>query len=692
MRTTSLGFPNVYQSLIKNSVEGFWSGKNDSADILEAEKKVVEFNAQAQASLDLIPVGDVDIYDRLLRTAVMFGVIPRRFGSVEQVHADVGAYLSIPRGTAHAFPSPMVKWFDTNYHVRQPEIEQLPVLVSSAKIPNFSGGNKKMALIGPWTFLSYAINKSGESEDVLFSYLSAEYSRLLNALPKGVVQLEEPSFLVRGIPAGYAEFLAGIKQDVHLHVYFGSVNEFADELFSLPVAGFGLDFVDGKRNRELLDSFPKDKTLIAGVINGRNVWPVSARTKEILSDIVGYIPEDELFISPSCSLMHVPVSAKGEEGFFSFAVEKIAELNAIKQGTIRYSNVSGKEGVVQDNRFARSRKQPWVSDTAYPTTTIGSFPQTRELRSKRAAWKSGKISGDEYHSFIRAQIRECIRAQEVLGLDVLVHGEFERSDMVEYFAENLEGFIPIKGGVQSYGTKHVRPPVIVGVVKRKMPFTVDWIQYAQSLTPKPVKGMITGPVTLVQWSYPREDISKEAQFYDCAEPLRGEVSDLVHAGVKHIQIDEPALREGLPIDKEKRAQYLYHAVNAFRSVFAQVPDDVVIHSHMCFSDFNLIMDAINHLGVDVLSIEDSNGQGKIAAVLKKGGFPASIGLGVYDVHSPRIPTVEEMVKIPLSLSMDARRIWINPDCGLKTRGPEAYQQLEVMMQAAKFLREKKQGE
>lgn len=689
MRTTNLGFPNVYKSLIKKAVEGFWSGKKTLEDIVRAEEEVREFNARAQAGLDLQPVFDIDIYDRLLRTAVMFGIVPKRFGTPEQANRDLGVYLSIPRGTSEAPASPMVKWFNTNYHVVQPEFEQDPELVPNPRLPDLSGAPKKLALIGPWTFLSYSIDKTGQGKERLFGKLAEQYVSFINNLPDIVVQLEEPSFLTHGIPEGYSAFTAKLKREVHLHVYFGAVNEFAGDLFDLPVKGIGLDFVDGPSNLELLPEFPDDKVLIAGIINGRNVWPTSTRTQRTLQVILENIPEERLWISPSCSLMHVPLSAKDEESDFSFALEKLQELEAIKNGTLTYGETREEEVPLPEESYRRSRKSLWVSETPYPTTTIGSFPQTPELRRTRKSWREGKTPDAEYEAFVRGYIHDCITRQEELGLSVLVHGEPERADMVQFFAEQLEGFAAIKGAVQSYGTRHVRPPVITGPVRRPGAMTVKWIEYAQSLTRRPVKGILTGPVTMVQWSYPREDVSREAQFYDVARVLAEEVDDLIKAGIKHIQIDEPALREGLPLNRSARPRYLRHAVNAFRLVYAAVPDEIVVHSHMCFSDFPDIMSAIREMGVDVLSIEDSKAKGKTATSIREGGFPGSIGLGVFDVHSPRIPPVEEMTAIPASLNMDPRRIWINPDCGLKTRTEkEAYTQLRRMVEAVRVLRER----
>ena len=690
MRITNLGFPNTYQSLIKQIVERFWKGAASEANVRAALKDVEAYNLEQQNDLDLIPAGEIDLYDRLLATAVRFGVVPSRFGTPEEAVGSLSTYLSIPRGKEGKPASPMVKWFNTNYHVVQPEIEKDPQWQKNAPLPDLSNPQHKLALIGPWTFLSYSLNKTSRSIPELFTILSQEYKAFINSLPNHtVVQLEEPSFLTRGIPSGYNEFLGGLQRTAHLHVYFGAVNDFADQLFSFPVTGIGLDFVEGSENLSLLPKFPKDKVLIAGIVNGRNVWPISERTEKILSEIRTAISDDKLYISPSCSLLHVPLSAKGEAFPFSFAEEKISELITLRAGNTTFAPFKGHSTPLPDERYERTRKTFWVSEIPYPTTTIGSFPQTAEIRKARKDVRDGTITEAEYTEFIKEKTKECVERQERLGLDVLVHGEFERNDMVQYFAENFSGFTPIKGAVQSYGTRHVRPPVITGDVARpKGAFTVPWITFAQSCTKKPLKGMLTGPVTIVQWSFPREDMEREAQYYMVARALAEEVRDLVRAGVVHIQIDEPALREGLPLDKKRHQHYLRHAVNAFRLTFSSVPDETIIHSHMCFSEFGDILEAIKDMGADVLSIEDSKAKGKVAASIRASGFPASLGLGVFDVHSPRLPSVEEMLAIPSSLDMDPRRIWINPDCGLKTRGEEAWTQLERMMEAVRILRER----
>ena len=548
MKTTTLGLPNSYNFLIKKAVEGLWSGEKKESDVLTARYHVRSRNSTIQNSLDLEVENDFDIYDKLLRTAVNFNLTPKRFGKINTLED----YLSIGRGRQDAEASPMVKWFNTNYHVVPPEIENLPELSEKWRLKG-TDQNKKFALIGPWTLLSHSSNKTNQSIEELFEKLSEEYIKLIDSLPNKIIQLEEPSFLTNGLPEYYKTFVERIKKQVHLHVYFGSVNDFVDKLFELPVSGYGLDFIDGKENLELLEKFPKDKILIAGIINGRNVHKASTRTKDLLGEINKHILEDKLYVSPSCSLMHVPLSAKDEnkESIFSFAEEKNKELEQIKKGKIVYEEVDSKNAELPSENYFRSRKDFWVSETDYPTTTIGSFPQTKEIRRIRNLFNEGKIDKKRYEDFIKKQIKECIQKQEDLGLDVLVHGEFERNDMVQYFAENLEGFTRIEGAVQSYGKRDVRPPIITNSISRKHPITLKWIKYAQSQTSKPVKGMLTGPVTIVQWSFPREDISKEAQYYDVANALRGEVNDLVGAGIKHIQIDEPAIREGLPIDKKK---------------------------------------------------------------------------------------------------------------------------------------------
>jgi 5-methyltetrahydropteroyltriglutamate--homocysteine methyltransferase len=692
MKITNLGMPNVYNNLIKKAVEGFWKGEKKEEDIQTALLEVQKYNSSLQENLDLRPKGDIDIYDRLLRTSILFGFTPDRFGPLENKENNLETYLSIPRGTSNAHASSMVKWFNTNYHVVQPEIERSPRL-NWFYSTIVSDDIDKLAIIGPWTFLSYAINKTNKSKEELFQKLTDEYLSFLNNHPSLTIQLEEPSFLTQGIPAGYDKFVEKIEKETHLHVYFGAVNHFAQKLFSLPVEGIGLDFVDGESNIELLTHFPKNKKLIAGIINGKNVRPVSLKTKNTLDQICQEIPEEKLYISPSCSLQHVPLTTRDENEYVQknlvFAIEKIQELEKIREGSISYKQIDEKKKNLTTTTYQRSRVPRHLNEVAFPTTTIGSFPQTKEIRSLRHNWKNKNISDEKYEQEIKLYIKNCIKKQKDLGLDILVHGEPERNDMVQYFAENLQGFTIIKSPVQSYGTRLVRPPVIIADIKRTAPITVKWSKYANSLTNNEVKGMLTGPVTMVQWSFPREDISKEEQFYQVAKVLSNEVDDLVNAGIKHVQIDEPALREALPFDPEKKEFYLKHAINAFRQVYANVPEEIIIHSHMCFSEFPDIIESIKEMEVDVLSIEDSKAQGKTAVALIEGGFPGTIGLGVYDVHSPRIPSIEEMIKIPeflLKNGIDPLKIWINPDCGLKTRGEEAYKQLENLVNTAKKLK------
>ncbi|MBI5398903.1 5-methyltetrahydropteroyltriglutamate--homocysteine S-methyltransferase [Candidatus Woesearchaeota archaeon] len=731
MQLTNIGFPNVYDGLIKKAVESFWRKEASPQDVEHAFARIVQYNTTVQTSLDLIPVFDCDIYDRMLKIAVMFGIVPGRFGTSQQANDDLETYLSIPRGTRNSPASPMVKWFNTNYHVVQPEIEHEPKLIKDHITPllrlaseRVQGKTVKPALIGPWTLLSYAMNKTDRSEEALFDALSGEYADLINNLAVPLVQVEEPSFLTRGIPGQYAQFLRKLRKDVHLHTYFGSVRRIADDLFALPVEGFGLDFVDGAADLEYLnwqgyfDMFNGGKKLIAGIVNGRNVWKANERATRTLEYLLDNVSEENLILGPSCSLLHVPLSVKHEQpelhDKFSFAVEKLAELESLRSFAVsksENSKASQVSAVVErkagsmlpsvlhsipcyeqkcsGKEFHRNACTAWKSSVEYPVTTIGSFPQTSELRSKRASYKSRKISQQEYDDFIKDMIRDAIALQEELGIDVLVHGEFEREDMVQYFARQLDGFTEIASPVQSYGTRMVRPPVITGNVNRKAPMTLEWITYAQSLTKKPVKGILTGPVTMLQWAYPREDLPRSTQMYQIAQALRSEVNELYAAGIRHIQIDEPALREGLPLEKRERENYLWHATNAFRLCAADLPADAVLHTHMCFSEFKDIIEGIKALEVDVISIEESKSHGKVTRFLQESGFSGGVGLGVFDVHSPRVPPVEEMLKIPASLSIDARRIWINPDCGLKTRTPdEAKAQLDNMVEVARHLRQK----
>jgi 5-methyltetrahydropteroyltriglutamate--homocysteine methyltransferase len=616
------------------------------------------------------------------------------------------------------------------------------------------GIETKPVIVGPFTYvwlgkvpkkqegtLLVHMVKSRESER--FKELVINASRIYNQILKeleanGVkaIQLDEPALVldleeddVAILTESYRTLTQGLKDiEVFVHTYYESLSRYEEIVNNLPVSGIGLDFTVNDENLENLKKFgfPKDKKLIAGIVSGRDPWKIDfAKTVDLINQILNFVSEDKLIISNSSPLFHLPVSIEYEKGhlderlinLLSFANERLDELKMLKKiinegfpvpsqnlqairDEFKDERVRRRVAEIDENKIGRKdnfkeRYQKQISLLGlpkFPTTTIGSFPQTKEVRKARADFVVGKISQDEYENFIKEQIRNVIKIQEELGLDVLVHGEFERSDMVEFFGQKMKGFAFTKNGwVQSYGTRCVRPPIIYGDVSRPEPMTVKEISYAQSLTSKPVKGMLTGPVTILSWSFYRKDIPKKEIAYQIALALRDEVSDLEKAGIKVIQIDEPAFREGLPLKKSKQKEYLEWAVNAFKLTNEQVKAETQIQTHMCYSEFNEIIEYIYAMDSDVILIEASRSKGEILDAFEKFKYDHAIGPGVYDIHSPRIPTIEEMLEIAeRSIKLiDKNLIWINPDCGLKTRNwEEVIPSLKNMVTVAKIMRER----
>jgi 5-methyltetrahydropteroyltriglutamate--homocysteine methyltransferase len=616
------------------------------------------------------------------------------------------------------------------------------------------GIETKPVIVGPFTYvwlgkvpkkqegtLLVHMVKSRESER--FKELIINASRIYNQILKeleanGVkaIQLDEPALVldleeddVVILTKSYRTLTQGLKDiEVFVHTYYESLSRYEEIVNNLPVSGIGLDFTVNDENLENLKKFgfPKDKKLIAGIVSGRDPWKIDfAKTVDLINQILNFVSEDKLIISNSSPLFHLPVSIEYEKGhlderlinLLSFANERLDELKMLKKiinegfpvpsqnlqairDEFKDEQVRRRVAEIDENKIGRKdnfkeRYQKQISLLGlpkFPTTTIGSFPQTKEVRKVRADFVAGKISQDEYENFIKEQIRNVIKIQEELGLDVLVHGEFERSDMVEFFGQKMKGFAFTKNGwVQSYGTRCVRPPIIYGDVSRPEPMTVKEISYAQSLTSKPVKGMLTGPVTILSWSFYRKDIPKKEIAYQIALALRDEVSDLEKAGIKVIQIDEPAFREGLPLKKSKQKEYLEWAVNAFKLTNEQVKAETQIQTHMCYSEFNEIIEYIYAMDSDVILIEASRSKGEILDAFEKFKYDHAIGPGVYDIHSPRIPTIEEMLEIAeRSIKLiDKNLIWINPDCGLKTRNwEEVIPSLKNMVTVAKIMRER----
>jgi 5-methyltetrahydropteroyltriglutamate--homocysteine methyltransferase len=643
----------------------------------------------------------------------------------------------------------MTKWFDTNYHCIKPEIEKPLVLTRNFALDHFAeakelGVEPKPVLIGPCTLLHYVVNRRGTSPDGLLEEITPLYGKVVEELARAdakLIQLDEPVIVqwrdgkqIESLKQ-FLSALARVKGSakILLQTYYADVREVYQDLLSLPVDGIGLDFVRGDKNLDAFrrHGFPREKILAVGIVDGRGVWRSDLKAKASVVEEILRSFSGDLLIQPSCSLQHLPYTAadetklaaeikqwlafayerldevslltryfSGEKGQIQSLIEQNAEMLRQKKKNLAVTNpdVQKRLSSLKPEEFKRNapREERYRAQKdrlplpPLPSTTIGSFPQTAEVRKKRLEYREGKITEQEYRSFIQGQIREWIQIQEEIGLDVLVHGEFERADMVAYFAEHLEGIANIQGWVQSYGTRYVQPPIIYGDVFRPKPMTVEWITYAQSLTKKPVKGMLTGPVTILNWSYGRDDISRRDQAYQIALAIRDEVHDLEAAGIKIIQIDEPAIREGLPLKRQEWEEYLDWAVRAFRLASSAVRPEIQIHTHMCFSEFGDIISSIDAMDADVITIEDSKQGGELAKSLHAGAYGGAMGLGVFDVHSPRVPSTEEMETIPKTVleKVPREKIWINPDCGLKTRGrKETLAQLKNMVAAAKNLRQ-----
>ncbi|ODA43520.1 5-methyltetrahydropteroyltriglutamate--homocysteine methyltransferase [Thermodesulfovibrio sp. N1] len=735
VKTTVFGYPKIGpQRELKKALEFYWNGKISQVELMEASENLILNNAKtiAKHGIDIIPSNEFSFYDFILDLSVMFNVIPERFREIEN---PLERYFAIARGTVDAPASEMTKWFNTNYHYIVPEIEsntefefienkplkEYELLKSSL---NFK---TKLVITGPFTYLYCAKVKNTE---YFLDKIAFVYESLLDELEKnGVeeVQIDEPAMvldldknIVNSIIDCYRKITANLsRMKIYVQTYYESLSAYEKLVYELPVSGIGFDFLEGIENLENISKFgfPKDKALIAGVVSGRDPWRTDF--KEILK-LIGTLTKftEKIILSNSCPLIHLPVTIKNEtfpkelSKILSFANERLEELTILKtvinEGkeppvqdlSMKFVHPDVSEKVSQINQKALHRKPEFAERykkqmeilklPLFPTTTIGSFPQTTELRKARADYKAGRISLEEYENFINNEIKKAIEIQEKIGLDVLVHGEFERTDMVEFFAEKLQGFAITKNGwVQSYGSRCVRPPIIYGDVWRDKPLTLKETLYAQTLTKKPVKGILTGPVTILQWSYPRKDISKKEIAYQIALALNEEVMELEKAGIKIIQIDEPAFREGMPLKKAKVNQYFDWAIKSFRIVTHEVKPETQIHTHMCYSDFNDIIEKIYEMDADVISIEASRSKGEILKAFEKFRYDRGIGIGAYDIHSPRVPQVEEMIEIvERSIKLiDISLFWINPDCGLKTRGwKETIASLSNMVKVAKIIR------
>ncbi len=749
----TLGFPRVgLRRELKKAQESYWAGNSTQEELLAVgrELRARHWQQQQQAGVDLVPVGDFAWYDHVLTTSLLLGNVPARHQN-QDGSIDLDTLFRIGRGRAPtgepAAAAEMTKWFNTNYHYMVPEFTQgqqfklgWTQLLDEVDEALALGHKIKPVLLGPVTYLWLGKVKGEQFDRLsLLNDILPVYQQVLAELAKrGIewVQIDEPA-LVLELPNAWLEAFkpayAALQGQVKLLLttYFDSIGHNLNTIRELPVQGLHVDLVAGKDDAAALNNaLPKEWVLSLGVINGRNVWRADVSSWfERLQPLVG---SRQLWIGTSCSLLHSPIDLSVEsrldeevKSWFAFALQKCAELallssalnapGADKQAKLdaysapirarrqssRVHNAQVEKRLAAITAKDSERQRPYEQRAqaqrdrfnlpAWPTTTIGSFPQTTEIRGLRLDFKQGRLDGSNYRTSIGEHIKQAIAEQERLGLDVLVHGEAERNDMVEYFGENLDGFVFTQNGwVQSYGSRCVKPPVIIGDISRPEAITVEWAKFAQSLTDKPVKGMLTGPVTILCWSFPREDVTREVIAKQIALALRDEVEDLEKAGIGIIQIDEPALREGLPLRQSDWAAYLDWAVDAFKLNAAVAQDDTQIHTHMCYCEFNDIMDSIAALDADVITIETSRSDMDLLEAFKEFDYPNEIGPGVYDIHSPNVPSVEwiEALLRKAAQNIPAERLWVNPDCGLKTRGwPETRQSLANMVLAAQRLRD-----
>ncbi|GIP34048.1 5-methyltetrahydropteroyltriglutamate--homocysteine S-methyltransferase [Paenibacillus sp. J2TS4] len=749
----NLGYPRIGEKREwKKHLEAYWGGKLEEKALLNEMKNIrlEHLRKQKEAGIDWISVGDFSFYDSMLDTAAMFGIVPERFGHSGGA-VSLATYFAMARGNQSTPACEMTKWFNTNYHYIVPEFgDRSPELVENRLLALYKEAKETLGIdgrpvvIGPYTFLKLSKGYERERFKEVLESLLPVYAQLLQELEReGVqwVQVDEPA-LVTTVPQEEMKMVqesyqylhsSAPKLDILLQTYFDSAEHYP-ELISLPVQAIGLDFVHGRsRNLASLEKhgFPADKVLAAGVVDGRNIWRSDLDDRlELLESISRYVPYERMIVQPSCSLLHVPINLEAETALpaelrnaLAYADEKLTEVVALTQAVrVGHEQADVKESLASSRKalqalnespqravrsvevgravlaakprapFAERRQlqQEALGLPVLPTTTIGSFPQTAEVRRARRQWRKGEWSKEQYAAFIREQIGEWIAIQEQIGLDVLVHGEFERTDMVEFFGEKLAGFaFTANGWVQSYGSRCVKPPIIWGNVDFVEPMTVEETVYAQSLTNKPVKGMLTGPVTVLNWSFVRDDLPRKEVAEQLALALRKEVEGLEKAGIRMIQVDEPAVREGLPLKKEDHEEYLNWAVEAFRLTTSGVEDSTQIHTHMCYCEFSDSIDAIREMDADVISIETSRSHGELLESFGSVTYDKGIGLGVYDIHSPRVPSVEEMsalIRQALQV-LPPSLFWINPDCGLKTRAKEeTVQSLKHMVQAARQIR------
>ncbi|WP_348760977.1 5-methyltetrahydropteroyltriglutamate--homocysteine S-methyltransferase [uncultured Salinisphaera sp.] len=751
-QASNLGFPRIGERReLKKATEAYWAGQLEREALLAtgAELRSANWNKQRAAGIDVIPSNDFSFYDGMLDMACLLGNVPARF-DWDGANAGIDVAFSMARGTDSAIACEMTKWFDTNYHYLVPEFsaETSFKLAASKIFDEFveardQGIHTRPVLIGPATYLSLGkvTDHSGLDKFSLAGALTDVYVDVLERLAElgaDWVQIDEPIGALdltdtqrAVIETAYARLAAvsGIK--IMLASYFGELRDNTALFLGLPVAGLHVDAVRGRDEAAALAAGIGDRrTLSLGLVDGRNIWKTDlGAAREILAACQAHVTSERLQIAPSCSLLHSPVTLRHETqlahglcDWLAFAEEKLAEIvflaraadgvvdNAVAADNQRAMHHRARSTLIHNDLVQRRvaaltaadyrrrsayperarQQQAKLKLAALPTTTIGSFPQTQTVRQTRAGHKKGRVSDADYDAFLAAEIDTAVAMQEDMGFDMLVHGEFERNDMVEYFGEQLEGYAFTKlGWVQSYGSRYVKPPIIYGDVSRPTAMTVKWSKYAQSRTRKPMKGMLTGPVTMVQWAFVRDDQPRADTVKQVALAIRDEICDLEKAGLAAIQCDEAAFREGLPLRRSDWPAYLDWATAAFRLAAGGVADSTQIHTHMCYSEFNDIIEAIAAMDADCISIETSRSQMELLDAFAAFAYPNEIGPGVYDIHSPRVPSVDEMVEL-LEKAINVlpvARLWVNPDCGLKTRGwAEVKPALENMIEAAGRIR------
>jgi len=753
MKNYVIGFPRIgEQRELKKVLESFWAKKIPFEEVenVASELKKRHWNYQKEAGIEFISSNDFSLYDNILDTCIMLNAIPKRFKNLK----DEELYFSMARGNDKNVAMEMTKWFNTNYHYIVPELSlddeyklNAKKIIEEYKEAKELGIKTKINIIGPLSFLG--LSKRVDNGDVfeLYPKVLAIYKELIEQISKLdgeiFIQIDEPIFvkdcdskLLSLIKPTY-DCLANVAQNIKIIVttYFEHSNEATKILINTPIWALGLDFLYGKENIKSLDVIANsEKKLIAGVVDGRNIWVNDIqKTLLLISELNKKIKQENIIVSTSCSLLHTPFTLKYEEkldeeikSWLSYACEKLQELRVISKifskglTSLRNGDLKHYEENINANHSRRSSlrindknvqkrikefknisrqgafeerikvQKELLKYEDLATTTIGSFPQTPEIRNSRRDFKKGNISKEQYEKDMKTYIDYCIAFQEECGLEVLVHGEPERNDMVEYFGEQLNGFAFSQNGwVQSYGSRCVKPPFIYGDVSRPKPMTVDWITYAQNQTSKIMKGMLTGPVTILNWSFVRDDIQRSDVSKQIAVALSDEIDDLQKEGIKIIQVDEAAFKEGYPLRANKIKDYESWAVRDFKISVSTAYERTQIHTHMCYSQFNDIIKTIENMDADVISIETARSGNELLKIFKEVGYKQEVGPGVYDIHSPRVPSVEEM-KTQINLLLEVlpkEQLWINPDCGLKTRKwPETKQSLINMVEAVKQIR------